>query len=115
MNLPNGDRAYIGDKLERYCLNFNHPKGKNKAALFRLRLGITLEQKAILEAALLEAALNAEATLVRSDRFGRHYHTRFFLKTDVGEAWLLGCWIVRREEQFPRLTNVYPIRKAGDD
>lgn len=115
MNLPNGDCAYIGDKLERYCLNLNHPKGKNKAALFRLRLGITLERKAILEAALLEAALNAEATLTRSDQFGRHYHTRFLLKTDVGEAVVLGCWIVRSGEEFPRLTNVYPLRKAGGD
>ena len=45
MKLPNGDRAYLGDKLERYCLNPNHPKGKNKANLFRQRLGLTLKQK----------------------------------------------------------------------
>ena len=41
MKLPNGERVELGDKLERYCLNFEHPKGKHKALLFQKRLGIT--------------------------------------------------------------------------
>ncbi|MGC1308670.1 MAG: DUF6883 domain-containing protein [Phormidesmis sp.] len=44
MKLPNGHHAYIGDKLERYCLNTRHSQGKHKAALFCNRLGITLEE-----------------------------------------------------------------------
>ena len=111
MKLPNGDRAYLGDKLERYCLNPNHSKGKNKANLFRQRLGITLEQKDVLKAALLKAASYEEAKLTRSDQFGRYYNTRFFVETDEGKAWVLGCWIVRSGEDFPRLTNAYPVRK----
>ncbi len=46
MKLPNGENAQLGDKLERYSLNLQHPKGQNKAILFRQRLGITLENKA---------------------------------------------------------------------
>jgi len=53
MKLPNGDKAQVGDKLERYSLNMQHLKGKDKAILFRNRLGITLENKDILETALL--------------------------------------------------------------
>ena len=111
VNLPNGNYAYLGDKLERYCLNPEHSKGKNKAALFRKKLGITLECKDVLETALLEAAIRAEANLIRRDQFGTYYNTRFFMQTETGEAWILGCWIIRSGETFPRLTNAYPVRK----
>ena len=49
MKLPNGDRAELRDKLDRYSLNAEHPKGKHKALLFKKRLGITLANKEILE------------------------------------------------------------------
>jgi hypothetical protein len=51
MKLPNGENAQLGDKLERYSLNLEHSAGGGKAILFRSRLGITLENKEILEAA----------------------------------------------------------------
>jgi hypothetical protein len=35
MKLPNGHRAELGDKLERYCLNPHHYSGKHKAEAFR--------------------------------------------------------------------------------
>ena|GEM_PF-3695955 len=41
MKLPNGDKAQLGDKLDRYSLNTQHSKGKDKAAMFRNRLEIT--------------------------------------------------------------------------
>ncbi|MBE9138376.1 hypothetical protein IQ254_14465 [Nodosilinea sp. LEGE 07088] len=101
MKLPKGNCANLGDKLERYCLNFNHRKGKDKAALFRDRLGITLENKEILEAALLLAALHNDAVVRSRDQYGYHYNIRFFMQTDVGEAWVLACWIIRQGEDFP--------------
>ncbi|RMG10844.1 MAG: hypothetical protein D6728_09890, partial [Cyanobacteria bacterium J055] len=61
MKLPNGHKADLGDKLERYSLNPDHPKGKHKALLFEKRLGITLKNKDILEQALREAAREGEA------------------------------------------------------
>lgn len=110
MRLPNGDRAQLGDKLERYCLNANHRKGKDKAALFRDRLGITLENRDVLEAALLAAALHNNALIRSQDQYGYHYNIRFLMQTEVGEAWVLSCWIIRHGEDFPRLTNAYPVR-----
>lgn len=109
MKLPNGDRAELSDKLERYSLNFQHPKGKDKAILFRNRLGITLENKEILEAALLESAVREEATIYRIDQYGTHYDIKFSMKTAIGTSFVLGCWIVRTGEDFPRLTNAYPV------
>lgn len=110
MRLPNGDKAQLSDKLERYCLNFNHRKGKDKAALFRDRLGITLENKVILESALLSAARRDDAILRSRDQYGEHFNIRLFMQTNVGESWILSCWIIRQGEDFPRLTNAYPVR-----
>lgn len=110
MKLPNAESARLGDKIDRYCLNPNHNKGKNKANLFRSRLGITLRNKKILEAALMRAAIEEDAVIKLKDQYGIHYNVRFLMKTDVEESWVLGCWIVRVGEDFPRLTNAYPIR-----
>ncbi|HIK53533.1 MAG TPA: hypothetical protein IGS17_21845 [Oscillatoriales cyanobacterium M59_W2019_021] len=109
MKLPNGHKADLGDKLERYSLNPDHPKGKHKALLFEKRLGITLKNKDILEQALREAAREGEAEFYKIDPYGTHYDLEFSLKTDVGSSLILSCWIVRVTEDFPRLTNTYPI------
>ncbi|ELS30556.1 MULTISPECIES: DUF6883 domain-containing protein [Pseudanabaena] len=109
MKLPNGDRAELGDKLERYSLNYEHSKGKHKALLFEKRLGINLANKEILEQALLEAAIEGEAELYKIDQYGSHYDLAFSMYTDVGESLVLSCWIVKVTEDFPRLTNTYPI------
>jgi hypothetical protein len=111
MKLPNGDKAELGDKLERYSLNLQHPKGKDKAILFRNRLGITLENKECLEIALLEAAVNGEAEIYKTDDYGTHYDVKFFMTTATGSSWVLSCWIIRANEDFPRLTNTYLINE----
>jgi hypothetical protein len=36
MKLPNGDQTQLGNKLERYVLNPQHPKGKDKAACSKI-------------------------------------------------------------------------------
>ena len=77
--------------------------------MFPLRLGITLENKAILETALLEAAVSGNAVLYREDEYGVHYDIRFPLSTDTGDSIILSCWIIRQEEDFPRLTNAYAV------
>ncbi|WP_416349252.1 DUF6883 domain-containing protein [Leptolyngbya sp. CCNP1308] len=83
MKLPNGDRAQLGDKLERYCLNPDHRKDKDKAALVRDRLGITLNNRGVLESALLAAALGNNAVVRSRDQYGYHYNIRFLMQTDV--------------------------------
>jgi hypothetical protein len=110
MKLPNGENAHLGDKLERYCLNQLHPQGKDKAALFWNRLGVMLENKVLLEEALLLAAMVENATIYKEDEYGTHYDIRFLMRTETGTALVLSCWIVRTGENFPRLTNAYPIQ-----
>jgi len=111
MKLPNSDRAELGDKLDRYCLNLEHPKNQHKALLFKKRLGITRSNQEILERSLLRAAIENEAIIYRQDQYGTHYDIKFSLQTDIGESLIMSCWIVATNEDFPRLTNAYPIDK----
>lgn len=111
MKLPNPQKAILGDKLARYSLNLQHSVGKHKALIFQKRLGIILTNKQILENALMKVIENEDAIFYKEDDFGVHYDIKFYLKTDWGESWILSSWIIRHEEKFPRLTNVYPINK----
>ncbi len=95
MKLPNGNKANLGNKIENYCLNFNHQKGKNKATLFQSKLGITLENVDILKNAIKQAALNESVIIRQINEYGIHYNMKFFLKTNVGESLILVAWIIR--------------------
>ena len=110
MKLPNGERADIGTKLEDYVLNPLHPLGKHKAALFETALGITLSNAHVLREALMEAAAKSDAAESRGDNgFGQVFVLRFPVTTTSGNATVLSAWIVRREEDFPRLITCYIV------
>lgn len=111
MKLPNGHQADLGNKIEDYCLNFNHQKGKHKAILFRSKLGITLENADLLKKAIKQAAINEPVMIRKTNEYGTHYNMKILIKTDVGESLILIAWIIRTDENFPRLTNCYPVNK----
>ncbi|MGK7941408.1 MAG: DUF6883 domain-containing protein [Crocosphaera sp.] len=111
MKLPKGHQAELGNKIEDYCLNFNHQKGKHKATLFQSKLGITLENADILKKAIKKAAITETVITRKTNEYGTHYNMKFLLKTDVGESLILVAWIIRKNENFPRLTNCYPVNK----
>jgi hypothetical protein len=61
MKLPNGVRAIVDiRKLEGYCLDPQHPHGRNKARVFA-SVGIRRADAEELRIALLAAASGAEA------------------------------------------------------
>ena len=101
----------LNPNVKNLPLSLDHSVGKHKAFLFQKRLGITLNNKKILEIALIEAIKNQDAMVYKEDAFGVHYDVKFYLKTNEGESWILSSWIIRYGENFPRLTNVYPINK----
>lgn len=110
MNLPNGGRADLGTKLEDYTLNPLHRDGRNKARVLDSVLGITLANADILRRALLEAAAHSSLIEPRGDNgFGETYVLRFPLTTLKGTATVLSAWIIRRGEDFPRLTTCYIV------
>ena len=111
MKLPNGHQADLGDKIENYCLNTNHQKGKNKATLFQNKLGINLSNANILKKAIKQAAIKESVIIRKVNEYGTHYNMKFLLKTQVGESLILVAWIIRTDENFPRLTNCYSVNK----
>ena len=111
MKLPNRHQADLGNKRDNYCLNPNHQKGKNKATLVQNRLGINLSNANILKKAIKQAGINESVAIHKVNEYGTHYNMNFLLKTDVGESLILVAWIIRINENFPRLTNCYPVNK----
>lgn len=110
MKLPNGKNAFIDSgKLTGYALNPINERGKHKARVFASTLGITTKNADVLRDALLEAARTGTATRGRSTPFGQLYTVDFDLSTSKGEARIRSGWIIRDNENFPRLTTVFVL------
>lgn len=112
VKLPYGNqvkRQQLIEKLTTYCLNFEHKEGKNKARLFKTKLGIVLENQYLLVAALMAIAIHNELDDQTTSEYGNKYVIDFNLTTEAGTSKIRSCWIVRFGETYPRLTTVYPI------
>jgi hypothetical protein len=110
MKLPGGNRADLGTKLEDYSLNPLHRHGQHKARVFESALGITLAKKEVLARALLSAAENSDDfTALGDNGFGETYVLRFRLTTNKGSATVLSAWIIRHNEDFPKLTTCFIV------
>lgn len=108
MKLPGGARAVVDiAKLRDYCLNPLHARGRHKARLFASLLGFSGGHAALLRDALLRAAVDCEATLGEGDDYGQRYVLDFRMIGPRGEATVRSSWIVRKGENFPRLTSCY--------
>ena len=109
MKLPNGDRAIIDiRKLQEYCLNLGHPRGRHKARVFA-SVGIPESDAEELKAALLEAALIAEAQPGTMSPHGQRYVVDFDFVRPQNTVRIRSAWIVRTGEDLPRLTSCYVL------
>ena len=110
MRLPNGDYAIVDDrKLVAYCLSPIHPVGTHKARAFSARLGLVIDDAPLLRAALLDAAINTNASAGRLDAQGRRYVIDFGLVGPAGTAMIRSAWITRVGDDAPRLTTCYGL------
>jgi hypothetical protein len=110
MELPNPDRTIIDEqKLTRYCLNPNHADGQHKAYVFQSALGIGLDEVEVLKAALQGAVRMYDATPGKSNRYGQNYVIDFLMTRLEKQAMVRSVWIVRYDENFPRLVTCYVL------
>jgi hypothetical protein len=110
MNLPNSEHALVDiHKLRDYCLSTEHPYGRHKARVFASALGLRAEDAELLQEALLDAALVGEAELGEQDEYGQRYVLDFEMIGPEGQATVRSSWIVRSDEDFPRLTSCYVL------
>ena len=117
MKLPNAENAVVDiAKLRDYCLNPNHPKGKHKARAFLEKLGLERNDAELLRQSILEAILKAEAVEEQATEYGRRFVLDFELQRGVGligyTAVVRTAWIVRNNEDFPRLSTCYCPRRS---
>lgn len=108
MRLPNGDRAFIDPrKLSEYSLNAEHDEGKHKAELFRELLGFAVDNMDLLIEALARAAASEDAVAGREDPYGERFQLDFRCQGPDGSATVRSAWIIRPDEDFPRLVTCY--------
>jgi hypothetical protein len=110
MKLPNADRAVVDmAKLRDYCLNMSHRRGQHKARVFAAALGLTAEDAEFLRDALLSAAQSYDAVPTEEIEYGQLYVLDFPISRPVRQAMVRSGWIVRKGEDFPRLTSCYVL------
>lgn len=88
-----------------YFLDPGHWRGRHKARVFSSALGITAANADILSNALLEAAANKEAVSELAGEYGQQYVIEFSLTGPRGTVTIVSGWIIRTDEDFPRLTK----------
>jgi len=110
MILPNAENAFIDDrKLIDYCLSENHPVGKHKARVFMSALGFSLENFQDLKNAILIYIQNNEVTLTEINQYGALYVVDVSVENPPKNAVVRTSWIIKTDENFPRLTSCYVI------
>lgn len=108
--LPNGEHAILDiRKLEDYCLNAQHPRGRHKARVFRDALGIGRPDGRWLREMLLAAAQHTEATEVVSDSFGRRWRIDVPVERQNRRIVLRSIWMTRSGEDIPRFITCWVI------
>ena len=95
MKLPNGGRAIVDiRKLQGYCLDPQHPRGRNKARVFA-SAGIRQADAEELRIALLAAASDRDARLGIANLYGQRYIVDFDLVRPARTVRVRSTWIVR--------------------
>jgi hypothetical protein len=95
--------------LRDYCLSHDHPRGRHKARVFRSALNMTEDDAEELRDALLSAARTHDAAIAEGDEYGQRYVLDFEVSREGVRAGIRSSWIVRRGEDFPRLTSCHVL------
>lgn len=110
MKLPSAERAIVEmAKLRDYCLSEKHKRGRNKARVFAAALGLTAKDAEHLKVTLLDAAQTYDATPTEATAYGQLYMLDFPMSGPVEQVMVRSSWIIRYEEDFPRLTSCYVL------
>ena len=95
-------------KLEDYCLDPRHPRGRHKARVFQRALGLSRDDAAWLRDALLREAPGADASEIANDRFGLRLQLDTLLARQERQAMVRSLWIVENGAG-PRLVTCWVL------
>jgi hypothetical protein len=99
--------AFIpAEKLVGYCLNPDHPRGKDKARVFASVLGFTQRDASQLAVLVRQAAVDGEVTKETTTAFGRFYRVDWTIPSR-SEVVLRTIWEIAVDEEIPRLVSAF--------
>jgi hypothetical protein len=108
--LPLSEEAILDiRKIEDYCLNPSHPRGRHKARVFREALALDRSDASWLRDALLEAARSCDAFLAAEDAWGTHWRLDVTIRRQGKGAVVRTIWIVRGGESVPRFVTCWVL------
>src|ERR1700691_3837305 len=98
MKRPNGEHAIVEiEKLQHYCLDGDHPRGRHKARVFAAAFGMSAQDAPFLREQLKEAARSGESARTDDSGFGAHYRTDFEVVHGGRRAVVRSCWMIRKD------------------
>jgi hypothetical protein len=110
MIIPNPQNAIVDiRKLRNYSLDSTHRVGSHKARLFATILGMSRDDAEELRTILLQVVMTHDAEIGEMDEHGQRYRIDFMLTWQGKQAMIRTVWIIRTDEDFPRLVTCYPI------
>jgi hypothetical protein len=108
--LPYLGRAILDiRKLEDYCLDLTHPRGRHKARVFREALGIGRSDAAWLREALLTNVGGDDALEIAADAFGRCWRLDIPVARQGRRIMVRTIWMVRTGESAPRFVTCWVL------
>jgi hypothetical protein len=108
--LPYGDQAIVDiRKLEDYCLDPAHPRGRHKARVFKEALGIGRKEAAWLRSTLLAAAAEGQAVELDADSFGRRWRMDVPATRQERHVVIRTLWMVRTGENVLRFVTCWVL------
>ena len=106
--LPNSEQAILEiRKIEDYCLNPEHPRGRHKARLFRETIGLGRRDSAWLRRALLDTIRTSDAVQLAADRYGVRWRVDVLVSRHGRSVMVRTAWMVRIGEEIPRFVTCW--------
>jgi filamentous hemagglutinin len=108
--LPNLERAVIAiEKLRDYVLNPDHPKGQNKARVFKAVLGVERKHATVFAEIIKETLVRAPATKNEDSDYGSRWVTHHEIIGINGRSAIITvAWLFKAEQsEVPVLITCY--------
>jgi hypothetical protein len=106
--LPRCENAILDiRKLEDYCLNALHMRGRHKARVFLDALDVERRDAAWLRSAILDQLCKREAEELDSDSYGTRWRVDIDVERQNRTVVIRTIWIIRTEQEAPRFVTCW--------
>jgi len=96
-------------KIEEYCLNPDHPRGRHKARVFREALGLARADAEWLSATFLAAIPDSQPVEMANDQFGQRWRLDIGVSRQGKRAVVRTVWMQRTDEDLLRFVTCWGL------